>query len=173
MNHYFSNCKTLEEAKTLYHKLALENHPDMGGNLETMQEINSEYATFCATFANTNARKRQTEAHAAGKKSAADYHDLDEVAEVLRQKIEAVLNLGLDVELCGLWLWVTGDTKPHREALGKDGLGFKWASEKKAWYFAGVPSFNRQKITLDEIRNAYGSQTFHAEKPETAGALTA
>jgi hypothetical protein len=170
---YFTNCKTLEEAKELYRQLARANHPDIGGDLETMQAINAEYADYCAHFANMEARTRQSQAHAENRKSAADYHDIDQVTEELRQKILAVLNLGLDVELCGLWLWVTGDTRPHREALGKNGLGFKYAGEKKAWYFAGVPTFNRKRRTLDEIRAMHGSQTFRADKTEPAGALTA
>ena len=87
---------------------------------------------------------------------------MDAVSEVLREKIEAALNLApdLEVELCGLWVWVTGNTKPHAAELGKNGLGFKWAPEKEAWYFPGVPSFNRKRRTLDEIRNMHGSQKF-------------
>jgi hypothetical protein len=40
---YFSKAKSIEEAKILYKKLALENHPDKGGETETMQEINAEF----------------------------------------------------------------------------------------------------------------------------------
>lgn len=43
---YFSGCITIEEVKKLYKKLAMENHPDRGGNIATMQAINKEYA-FC------------------------------------------------------------------------------------------------------------------------------
>jgi hypothetical protein len=40
---YFSKAKSIEEAKILYKKLALENHPDKGGETSTMQEINAEF----------------------------------------------------------------------------------------------------------------------------------
>lgn len=40
---YFTTAKTLDEAKTLYKKLALENHPDKGGDTLVMQEINAEF----------------------------------------------------------------------------------------------------------------------------------
>lgn len=158
MYHYFNNCQSLEEAKSLYRKLARENHPDFGGDTRTMQEINAEYARFQSEFAYTSERTRQREAHAAGKKTAADYHNLDEVIEALRVKIEAALNMGLDVELCGLWVWVSGDTKPHREEL--KAAGFKWAPDKAMWFYPGVPSFNRTRRTMDEIRNMHGSQVF-------------
>ena len=39
---YF-NSKTLDELKTEYRRLAKENHPDLGGDTETMKEINAEF----------------------------------------------------------------------------------------------------------------------------------
>jgi hypothetical protein len=169
MINYFSNCHTQEEAKAEYRRLALIHHPDRGGDLRTMQDINAQYAAFIATHAKTTERQRQAEAHAAGKKTAADYHDLDEVAEVLRVKIEAALNIpGIEVELCGLWIWLTGETKAHREEIKSIG-GFRFSPDKCAWYFAAVPSFNRQKRTLDEIRQMHGSRVFsRSEREEEA-----
>lgn len=162
---YFTNCTTLEEAKTLYRQLALQHHPDRGGDLATMQAINSEYSDFLANFAKTDARTRQQQAHAAGKKSAADYHDMDAIGAELKAKIEFALNLeGVDVELMGLWVWLTGNTKPNKDAIKAQ--GFRWAPEKEAWYFAGVPSFNRQRRSLDEIRDMHGSTRFTREQRE-------
>ena len=40
---YFSKAKTIDEAKAIYKKLALANHPDKGGDTETMQTINAEF----------------------------------------------------------------------------------------------------------------------------------
>ena len=161
---YFKDCQNLDEAKSLYKKLARQHHPDLGGDTATMQEINAEYARFQSDFARTSERARQQQAHAEGKKTSADYHNLDEVVEVLRVKIEAALNMGLDVELCGLWVWVSGDTKPHKEEL--KAAEFRWSPDKAAWYFAGVPSFNRLKRTMDEIRQMYGSQRFSRSSQE-------
>jgi len=162
---YFINCNTMEEAHTLYKALARQNHPDVGGDLRTMQEINAQYAQFCATFARTEGYERQRQAHSENRKSAADFHNLDEVTEVLRAKIEFALNLGgVDIELMGLWVWLTGETRQHKDAIKAQ--GFKWAHKKQAWYFAGVPSFNRQEKSLDEIRSMYGSQKFEKRQEE-------
>ncbi|MCP4080550.1 MAG: J domain-containing protein, partial [Planctomycetaceae bacterium] len=63
----------------------------------------------------------------------------------------------LIVEICGVWLWITGATRQHRQAL--KAAGFKWASKKKAWYFRPEQfrSRSRGKSTLEEIRQKYGS----------------
>ena len=152
--------------------LARQYHPDMGGDTRTMQDINEEFARFKVEGAKMEARDRQTAAHAEGRKSAADFHDIDEVTEILRVKIVGALNLGLTVELCGLWVWVTGDTKPHKEEL--KALAFKWNNKKAAWFYAGVPSFNRREWSLNEIRETYGSQQFSQEEKKSqpiAGAI--
>jgi hypothetical protein len=40
---YFNHVATLEELKSEFRRLALENHPDRGGSVEAMQEINAEF----------------------------------------------------------------------------------------------------------------------------------
>lgn len=43
---YFTNCKNLEELKKEYRRLAMIHHPDRGGDVEIMKEINNEYDTM-------------------------------------------------------------------------------------------------------------------------------
>ena len=43
MAKYFKNVKSFEDLKEQFKKLARENHPDAGGKVEVMQEINCEY----------------------------------------------------------------------------------------------------------------------------------
>lgn len=47
--------------------------------------------------------------------------------------VEAISNMA-DVEynIEGTWLWVSGNTKPHREELKR--LGLRWAPKRKMWY---------------------------------------
>jgi hypothetical protein len=167
MSQYFSTCQSLEEAKSLYKKLARQHHPDFGGDTRTMQDINAQYARFQSEYVYRGERTRQAQAHAEGKKTAADYHDLDQVIETLRVKIEAILNMGLEAELCGLWIWVSGDTRPLKDAIKE--LGFKWASDKKLWYYPAVPTFNRTRRTMEEIRSMHGSRVFsHANQQKSS-----
>lgn len=162
---YFSECQTIAEGKARYRELVMEHHPDRGGDTRTMQDVNAAWAEFQANHAKADGYRRQQDAHAEGRKSAADFHNLDEVAEQLRVKIEWALNLeGVEVELMGFWIWLTGNTKAHKEAIKANTEGeeikWRWAREKEAWYFAGVPSFNRERRSLDEIRSMHGSQKF-------------
>lgn len=43
MSKYFKNVKSYKDLKEQYKKLLKENHPDNGGDLDTMKEINVEY----------------------------------------------------------------------------------------------------------------------------------
>jgi hypothetical protein len=40
---YFNHIDTLEDLKSEFRRLAMENHPDRGGNVEAMQAINAEF----------------------------------------------------------------------------------------------------------------------------------
>jgi curved DNA-binding protein CbpA len=68
----------------------------------------------------------------------------------INQAINAIVDLGLTIEVCGFWVWVSGDTKPHKEKL--KGSGFKWAPKKKHWYFrtGDYKSFSRGTYSMDE-----------------------
>ena len=144
---FFENCKTIEEVKALYKKLAKENHPDAGGDTATMQAINTEYAFACARIAKGSGLS-DAEADAEIK-----------LSEEYRTVINAIINLpGIIIEVVGNWIWVTGDTRPVKEALKEAGLFF--AKKKIAWYYRS-PEFKTRggNSTLEEIRRRYGSET--------------
>lgn len=43
MTNYFEGCRTPLERKTRYRELAKRHHPDIGGSLLAMQEVNRQY----------------------------------------------------------------------------------------------------------------------------------
>jgi hypothetical protein len=164
----FNACSSKEEAQSLYRKLALENHPDRGGDLRTMQEVNAAWAYYLAHAAKEEQYKRQREAHCEGRKSAADYHNMENLAEELRVRIEWALNNlpGVEVELIGLWIWLTGNTYAHKETIKASGYGFEYSGAKKAWYYASIPSFSKHRMKLDDIRALHGSVKFSRQNEE-------
>ena len=108
---YFEKCNDPNELKAAYKKLALENHLDMGGDVRVMQEINAEYdRMFLLLKAKQNTMANEDET---GKTRCTT-----ETPEEFRSVVEALLKLdGIEVELCGAWLWISGGTYPNREAL--------------------------------------------------------
>jgi curved DNA-binding protein CbpA len=153
---WFAHCKTSEEIKEHYRQLCKQHHPDMpGGDTATMQEINVAYAV-----ASTNAKRQEKPGW-----TEAQYVYAAEVDELVRIAIEEIITLpGLDIEICGLWVWVGGNTREHKDALKE--AGYKWAPKKMKWYFAGIPANGRGKMDMDEIRSRYGSQRIASKQDD-------
>lgn len=149
---WFSNPQTLEELKKQYKKLAMQHHPDIGGNIQDMQEINAEYDRFFEMLKNTH----QT---VDGKTYTAKTETAETAAE-FKDIINHIVNLdNIIIEICGSWIWLTGDTYKHREKLKH--LKFGFSKSKVAWYYhtEGYRKHNNRLYSLDEIRDLYGSET--------------
>lgn len=153
---FFHKCKTLEEVKATYKKLAMQHHPDRGGDTATMQAINTEYAFASARIlkgANLSAEETENEIR---------------FSEEYRNVIEQIINLpGIIIERVGLWIWVTGDTRPVKTELRAAGLFY--ASKKAAWYYRSdtLKLTHGGKKSLDEIRDTYGTQIVHRPHVQT------
>lgn len=149
---YFMNCKTLDDLKKEYRRLAMVHHPDVGGEVETMQAINAEYDELHEVL---------KKAH---NQQADEFHQTTETAEEFREIIEKLLRMhGLEVELCGSWLWIGGNTREHKDEL--KAAGCRWSSNKKLWYWHHAEEgrrWHKGSATMNQIRNKYGSQTFRS-----------
>lgn len=165
---YFKNIHDLAGLKKEFKRLARANHPDLHPDrlnaTRIMQEINAQYADRAAHLIKHGERARACAAHAEGRKVKSDSVDLDDVIQSMHKIILEILHLSkdLEIEITGLWLWVSGDTRSHKAALKK--MGLRWASKKKLWYYAGVPSSGRGRSTMDDIRKSYGSARLRKEK---------
>ena len=128
------------DIKLAWRKACSKYHPDKGGSTAMMQAVNEAYETLL----NAEYIDQQDE--------YTDYGD------ELNAAINAILGLdGLEIEICGSWVWVSGDTRTHKDAIKT--AGYKWASKKKMWNFRpdGFRSFSRGSVDMDSIRNKYGS----------------
>ena len=160
---WFKEVKSLDELRKLYRKLVVKYHPDNGGSAESMQEINAEYDILFKKLkegyekseAYQNATERQKQAY----DSAKDQKLRDMVVKLSKYP-------GLIIELCGVWLWVYGNTKEHKDELYR--LGLHYARNKKCWYihFDDFVKYGKHPASMDYIRSKYGSTVIHAEKKE-------
>lgn len=155
MTKYFANCRTLDELKKVYKHLAQKHHPDVGGDTRTMQEINAEYEARFEVL--KRSQNEQAAEDTTGKARATTESAGDFIAI-----IDHLLKLdGLEIELCGRWLWIGGETKKHKEAL--KACGCLWSSSKKLWnwHFAeDGDKWHRGSKSMSQIRSKYGSTTF-------------
>lgn len=139
---------TEKEIKTAYKKLALKYHPDRNPlGSELMKAVNTAFDFLIANIDKIN-----------------QFQSPDENARYnYGEELENVLNVlsglsGVIYEVIGNWVWISGETREHKEVL--KALGCKWASKKKQWFYRPdeyKASRNRKEHSIDEIREMYGT----------------
>lgn len=164
MKYFIPTPSTLEELKAMYKRLAMQNHPDRGGSTEAMQEINTEYQQLFDRLKNVhqNAKGEQYTSNTDSTEAPADFIEIiDKLA-----KLPNII-----IELCGSWLWITGETRAVKEELKE--IGFRWSSNKKAWYYHEGAYIKRggKSHSMEEIRDMYGSKQYNGSRmQQLAGA---
>ena len=140
----------MDELKKEYRRLCMIHHPDLGGDTATMQEINAEYEK------RFNLLKNQHNAQ------ADENRKTTEAPEEFINIINALIKFpGIIVELCGSWLWISGDTRPVKDDL--KAAGCRWSNNKKMWYWHHAENgsmYHKGTKTIGEIRMKYGSQVY-------------
>lgn len=158
---YFKECQTVVDIKSLFRKLAMENHPDRGGSTEVMQEINAQYQ------AALRMADGQASTDANGKEHK--YYYRESVESATMEKILEILGLCLpdiEIALVGTWIWVGGNTRPHKDLLGAKGIGLKWHNKRCRWYYAppGKRSRYAKRASFSDLAASYGYKEFRAEE---------
>lgn len=145
---YFTNIKTLEELKKEYKRLALENHPDRGGDVEVMKAINAEYDIMFNRVKDIHVNAKGETYTKENTETPSEFKDI--IDKLIRME-------GLEIEIIGCFIWLSGNTKAHKDNI--KALGFKWHSTKKMWYKApeDYRKKSKKKYSIEEIRDMYGT----------------
>lgn len=128
-----------------YKKLAKKYHPDLGGSEEMMKVLNDAMDAL---------RSYNGSGHTASFTG-------EDLGEILNEVINSIKGLaGIEIEICGTWIWVGGNTYPHKEVLKQN--RFRFSGKKRMWYFASEENSGRKfrgSTSMESIRNTYGSKT--------------
>lgn len=152
---YFTNCKTAEELKKEYRKLAKQLHPDLGGDTEEFKIMQNEYEIMWERLKNIHTNSN---GETYTKETTETPQEFINIINVL------ISYLDISIEVCGSWLWITGNTKLHKEVLKN--LKFRYAHKKQAWYYHTEPyrKKGKRELTLDEIRDMFGSEKYQSKQ---------
>jgi curved DNA-binding protein CbpA len=170
---YFKDCLTVAEVKKLYKELAMKNHPDLGGDTATMQEINRQYEITLKSLDGEVTTDSEGKEH--------KYYWNEETEQELMVKINELLTLqmvNVDVFLVGSWLWINGETKQYKEQL--KAIGCLWHTKRQSWYFAteGSRILSRYRKNsgkgINDLAQTYGADKLNnrrntSKKKEIAG----
>ena len=160
-NELFRNCENLEDLKKLYRKLAMKHHPDHGGSVKDMQEINSLYEKYFEILKTSNNRKASA--------GAQGYKHTNEQAGAYIEIIDVLMKLeGLKIDVCGSWIWLSGNTYPYKDII-KD-QGFRYSKNKKSWYrdMSGNWSDKKRRghYSMDQIYQKFGRVSYESKGAE-------
>lgn len=161
MAKYFTECKTKADLKAKFKELLKIHHPDNGGDVKVMQQINEEYARLIKVLPDD---LKQTNKGKENKKKQADTSALSEALKAALAKVSSIE--GLIVEVCGLWIWVSGNTYPVKDILKN--AGYKFSGKKKMWYFheeteSNYRHWHKKETDMETIRSKYGSNVVHTK----------
>ena len=156
---YFSKCETPQQVKEAFKKLAKQYHPDVTGEdtNEKMAEIIAAYQKALKSFHGFNSVGTDGKTHS--------YRYNDKVEMDIVNLVGELVNIpNIIIEIVGVWVWVSGDTKTHKETFKK--LGMRWHSKRVMWYKrpAGYKTRYNKTASFDDLKKMYGSKTVQSNK---------
>lgn len=161
---YFNDPKTLEELRKQYKDLLKKHHPDNpNGSTEATQAINIEYEALFKALKDVHEQTAEDIASQTYDNMKWDFAE----DEALRDMLSKVIQLaGLNITIVGNWIWIDGDTYAHKDTLKES--GFKWAHEKKKWYWHNETfrKKSNKKLSFDAICGYYGSANVRTKQRE-------
>lgn len=162
MARYFINVTTLEQLRKQYKELLKTYHPDNGGNVSDMQDINVEYDKMFKVL------KDKHESDHTGSDRGKECYDNMKYDFAEDKKLRDMLNRiigfeGITIEVCGSWIWAFNSYNCRKELKE---MGFKFAGKKKAWYWHSETFRKRghRVLSMDDIRSYYGSTEVQTDK---------
>lgn len=160
MKNWFAGFTTVEAIKAEYRRLAMQYHPDRGGDTATMQEINAQYQVALKNCHGQKSTGTDGEEHTYWYREDLEQALVEKIDELLRS---GIIRKGVECWLIGYWLWVEGDTKPIKETL--KALGFQWHAKRVCWYWHdGQRRHTHSNASLEALAERYGARNIGKDR---------
>ena len=152
---YFANCQTVEQIKAEYKRLAVQNHPDRGGDSEVMKAINDAYEAALKACDGQMSKGTDDREHTYKYEAERE----KEIMEMIEKLIAIIGDHQIEIMLIGRWVWLLGETKPLKEEL--KALKCKWHRDRKCWFWRSADDRGHGRGgNLDELAQKYGAENF-------------
>lgn len=169
---WFQGLYTVEAVKSLYRKLAKQYHPDLGGDLETMKQVNLAYHAKLESLNGAQTKGNDGRQHTYKYDSDLEQEIIEKISELLKLD-------GLEISLVGTWIWISGETKRWKDTLKTQrdeagnkigGLDCIWHSKHKMWYWRRDDQrcHRNSKGDFADIAAKYGIKKFSSNKEDSA-----
>ncbi len=135
---------TPDDLRSAYRAACKKYHPDVNPNgLEIMKAVNAAYSFLKKNLTKWNHTQQTNDT------------SIPDILQAIFDKIKHFGNI--EAEVCGSWLWVSGETWRYKKELKAAGL--KWAAKKRQWYWspAGYKKRSKRVFEMPEIRALFGS----------------
>ena len=137
---HLKELKSIDDVKSKYKQLSKSFHPDKGGSVATMQELNSEYQYIINCFY-TYRRNWENELYQLNKFNC---------------QIAPISNaIGVKIQIIDDTVWVTGKTFDIKELLKS--LRYRFSKINKAWYFSNI-KYYPDNYLIGDLVNIYGTR---------------
>ena len=155
---YFNKCRTIEDVKETFRDLAKKLHPDNGGDAEQFKRMMQEYTAAFKRLKNVHRKAEKADQKTETKEENHFFYDED--PEQFADIISKVVHLdGVEIEIVGSWIWLSGNTYAHKDTI--KAAGFFFSSKHKKWYWNGSTKKSRKhsKLTYEQVKDIHGSRT--------------
>ena len=152
---------TITEGTAMYRDLASKHHPDHGGSVSDMQEINAEWDELKPTLPRFCSEQ--------AKQGRQQYQQTKAAEDAAKAAQELAKCPGLRFDVVGSWIWADSS---HKWLHTLEKLGFRWSANrcKYYWHPAGDSSRRNRRASYEEIYKKYNGTSYQTRSRDTISA---
>lgn len=157
MKWFSDSIEDVNELRSEYKKLLRKYHPDNNLDKDTtsiIQEINHEYECIFSYIKEGFEHSKEFDNYSPRTKQSYDWTKDKQMREMIYNLCQFP---NVQIEVCGVWIYVWGETYPYKKQLKE--LGLTWNRNRKCWiiHWDDGYKYSPQPLSMNHIREIYGS----------------